>query len=469
MAAGASAMAETVQRGGARRPQILSGMRDFLPQKMLLRQHVMAVLRRIFESHGFEPLDTPALEYLETLTGKLGEDEKLIYRFQDQGERWVGLRYDLTIPLARVVAMHQNDLVLPFKRYHMAPVWRADRPQRGRYREFWQCDIDSVGSRHMAADAEIIQIVGEALDELGFRDFDTMLNHRLVLSSLARYAGVPEEQAGSIHRAVDKLDKIGPDGVREEMRRSGIPTEAADAVLGLVTAEGDNAAILAELRERFRDLPEAMRGVDDLATLLAILRESGVKEGRVKLALHLARGLDYYTGPVHETTVVEPKIGSLAGGGRYDGLVGVFSGREIPATGVAFGMERLIDVIDELTLISLRTTVTQALVTVFVGKESGVNERMLGESLRAAARLRSAGLRTELYLDPRPSRGLGEQLKYADRRRIPLAVIIGPDEAAAGVAKLRRLSDGAERTVPADGLASVARELLSDGLETAGG
>jgi histidyl-tRNA synthetase len=431
-------------------------MRDFLPKQMLLRQHVMAVLRQTFEAHGFEPLDTPAIEYLETLQGKYGEDEKLIYRFQDQGERWVGLRYDLTIPLARVVAMHQHELVLPFKRYHMAPVWRADRPQRGRYREFWQCDVDTVGSRSMLADAEMLQIVGEALDKLGFRDFETQLNHRLILSSLARYAGVPEEQTRFIHRAIDKLAKIGRDGVREEMLASDIASDAADAVLRLVTFEGDNVETLAFLRKQLCETPEEIKGVADLTELVEDLAQMGVPEERVRVTLHLARGLDYYTGPVHETVVREPKIGSIAGGGRYDELVGVFSGRPIPATGVSLGMERLIDVIEELHLMSVQETVTQVLVTVF---DPNMPD-MVSHSLATATALRAAGLRTEVYLEARP-RGLGDQLRYANRRGVPLVVILGPDEVTRGVALLRRLTDGVEWTVPQAELAAAARAALN--------
>lgn len=435
----------------AEKPQVPKGMRDFLPRQMLLRQHVIGELRRIFEAHGFEPLDTPAIEYLATLQGKYGEDEKLIYRFQDRGERWVGLRYDLTIPLARVVAMHANEIVLPFKRYHMAPVWRGDNPQRGRYREFWQCDVDAVGTRSMLADAEMLQIIGEALDALGFRDFETQLNHRVILSSLARYAGVPEEQARSIHRAIDKLTKIGPEGVREEMLAGGIAGAAADAVLRLVAFEGDNAATLAFLREQLRETPDEVKAVDDLTQLVEALQQAGVPEGRVRITLHLARGLDYYTGPVHETVVREPRIGSIAGGGRYDGLVGVFGGREVPATGVSFGMERLIDVIEELHLLSAPATVTQVLVTIF-------SPEMVGASLATAAALRQAGLRAEVYLEPK--RRLGDQLAYANRRAVPLVVIIGPDEAAAGQAKLRRLSDGQEWTLPQTELTTAARQAL---------
>ena len=437
----------------AEKPQVPKGFRDFLPRQMLLRQYVIGTLRRIFEAHGFEPLDTPAVEYLATLQGKYGEDEKLIYRFQDRGERWVGLRYDLTIPLARVVAMHANQLVLPFKRYHMAPVWRGDNPQRGRYREFWQCDVDAVGSRSMLADAEMLQIVGEALDALGFRDFETQLNHRLILSSLAQYAGVPEEQARSIHRAIDKLAKIGPDGVREEMLAGGIPPTAAEAVLRLVAFEGDNADILAFLRKQLCETPEEIKAVDDLTALVEALAQAGVPEGRVRLTLHLARGLDYYTGPVHETVVREPKIGSIAGGGRYDELIGLFSGRAVPATGVSLGFERILDVIEELHLVEPPTTVTQVLVTVFA-------PGMAGASLATATALRQAGLRAEVYLEPK--RRLGDQLAYANRRGIPLAAIIGPDEAAAGQVKLRRLADGKEWDPPQAELPAVARQALQN-------
>lgn len=438
--------------GGSRKPQALSGFRDFLPRQMLLRQHVMAILRRTFEAHGFEPLDTPVLERLETLQGKYGEDEKLIYRFQDHGQRWVGLRYDLTIPLARVAAMYQHEIILPFKRYHMAPVWRADSPGKGRYREFWQCDVDAVGSRSMVADAEMLQIVGEALDQLGLSDFVTQLNHRGILSSLARYAGVPEEQAGSIHRAIDKLLKIGPAGVIEEMQRAGISAEAAAAVIRLVTFEGSNSEVLGFLRKQLSEEPAERQAVDDLAALVDMMGHAGIPEQRVKLTLHLARGLDYYTGPVHETVVREPKIGSIAGGGRYDGLIGVYSGREIPATGVSFGLERLIDVIEELGLFRVGSTVTQVLVTVF-------SLDQLGASLAAANQLRAAGLRAEVYLEPK--RRLGDQLNYANRRAIPLTVIIGPDEAAEGRVTVRRLSDGTERSIPSAELTSAAQALLA--------
>ncbi|MDP8908059.1 MAG: histidine--tRNA ligase family protein, partial [Chloroflexota bacterium] len=223
----------------ARKPQVLKGFRDYLPEQMRLRNHVIAIFRDVFERHGFEPLDTPALEYLEILTGKAGENEKLMYHFEDQGGRPVGLRYDLTVPLARFIAMHQNDVVLPFKRYHIAPVWRAERPQRGRFREFWQCDADIVGSPSMLADAEAIAVLTEALAAIGLSRATVLINHRKLLEGLARLAGVPAERASGVYRAIDKLAKIGADGVLAELEVAGIDRASGQRVLELVALDGE--------------------------------------------------------------------------------------------------------------------------------------------------------------------------------------------------------------------------------------
>ena len=313
-----------------RKPQVLKGFRDYLPGQMILRQRIIGLCRDVFERHGFEPLDTPALEYLEVLTGKAGENEKLMYHFSDLGGRDVGLRYDLTVPLARVVAMHQNDLVLPFKRYHIAPVWRAENPQRGRFREFWQCDADIAGSASMLADAEVVAIMAEALTAVGLRNFTVHVSHRKLLESLGRAAGIADEQATVLYRAVDKLDKLGPEGVVREMATAGIPDAARARILELVTASGEPDTLLADLRAELRDVPGAAQAVEELSELFALLPNFGVPAGCYKLDLALARGLDYYTGPVYEATVTEPKVGSVAGAGRYDGLVGTFLGWPIP-------------------------------------------------------------------------------------------------------------------------------------------
>src|SRR4051812_19919027 len=248
--------------GNKRQARVLKGFRDYLPEQMILRQRIIGIFRDIFERHGFEPLDTPALEYLDVLTGKAGENEKLMYRFEDAGGREVGLRYDLTVPLARVVAMHQNDLVLPFKRYHIAPVWRAENPQRGRFREFWQCDADIAGSASPLADAEVIAIMAEALEAIGLPRFTIRISHRKLLESLGRAAGVSGDLATALYRAIDKLDKIGPDGVTRELATGGVSTDQAARVLDLVTKQGEPLDLLADLRRELSKVAGAANAID---------------------------------------------------------------------------------------------------------------------------------------------------------------------------------------------------------------
>ncbi len=442
---------------GTVKPQLLSGFRDFLPPQMLLRQQVIGILREVFERHGYEPIDTPALEYAATLTGKYGEDEKLLYRFTDHGGREVGLRYDLTVPLARVAALHANDLVLPFKRYHIAPVWRGDRPQRGRFREFYQCDVDTVGSPSMLADAEAIATVADALTALGFPEFTIQINDRRIISGLAKLAGVPDDGAGQVYRSVDKIEKIGPEGVRAELIERGIAADAADRVLELVTLRGTDAEVLAELRRRAASFPEVVAGADDLERLLGFLGGFGVPRAKYALQLSMVRGLDYYTGPVFEVAVERPKVGSIGGGGRYDGLIGSFSGRDVPATGFAIGLERVFEVIAEFGLLPPVRTVAQVLVAIVRDDEGdGV-----AEALRLVTELRAADIRAEVYLNER--RGLADQFKYADRKGVPLIAIVGGDERARGQVKLRTLATREERSVPRDAVAEVIAGLLEAG------
>ncbi|HEX8230267.1 MAG TPA: histidine--tRNA ligase [Chloroflexia bacterium] len=412
-------------------PQRLKGFRDLLPQTMFVRQHVMDTLRRIFELHGFAPLETPSLEYLATLEGKYGEDEKLIYRFEDQGGRRVGMRYDLTVPLARVVAMHQNELTFPWKRYQMSPVWRGDNPQFGRYREFYQCDVDIVGSASMLADAEILSILAEAMTGLGFTGYRVLVNNRKLLSGIARSAGVAPEQAGVIFRAVDKLDKIGRDGVRDEMVRNGIDEATAGHALDLflsgqgVASFAENVALLSELAGPLKDDMEATQGLQELRQVLDALSSMNVEHDRFRIDTTLARGLSYYTGPVYEVVVDEPKIGSLGGGGRYDELVGMFAGRTIPTTGVSFGIERMVDVITSLGLYTPGSTPSKALITIFDASAESTQA-----SLGLASELRAAGIPCEVYLNPGDK--LGKQFAYADKSGIPFALVLGPDELREG-------------------------------------
>jgi histidyl-tRNA synthetase len=416
----------------------LKGFRDYMPQQMILRRRIIDIFRGIFERHGFEPLDTPALEYVEVLTGKAGENEKLMYHFEDQGGREVGLRYDLTVPLARVVAMHQDQIVLPFKRYHIAPVWRADKPQRGRFREFWQCDADIVGSASMIADAEAVSIAAEALTAVGLPNFMINISHRRLLEGIAVSSGVDERQAGSVFRAVDKLSRLGASGVLKEFVESGITEDAGRKVLDAVTRQGSPAELLSELRPRMANFAPGLKAVDELGELFAVLPGLGVNASSYRLDLSLARGIDYYTGPVYEAMVSEPNVGSVAGAGRYDGLVGNFLGREIPATGMSLGLERILEVVQEFSLLPMPPTVAQIIVPVFPDT--------IVESAKLASDLRNAGLRVDFSL--LPNKSLGDQLKYAGRRGIPFAAIAGITELARDVVAVKNLESGEQIDVP---------------------
>lgn len=428
-------------------PRVPRGMRDILPQKMILRQYVIAQVEKVFQRFGFEPLQTPVLELSETLMGKYGEDaEKLIYDAKHrEGKEDLSLRYDLTVPLTRVVAMYP-ELAKPFKRYQIAPVFRAERPQKGRYREFYQCDADIVGSKSMLADAEVVTVVYTVLKTLGFKSFITKINNRKLLTGIGQYAGVPNELLGGLYRSIDKLDKIGADGVREEMIKSQIPADVIDKIMILIAIPSGN---FGDVRKQLGDVKIAMEGLNELEQLATFLGEAGVPTTNYQFDLSMVRGLAYYTGPIYETVVTEPKIGSLSGGGRYDELLGLFSNQSLPMTGTSFGIERIIDVMDELSMYpaTIGKTVTQVLVTVF-------NREMAGVSLKIANGLRSSGINTELGLE---FDGLGKQLKYAAAKSIPFAVIIGPDENAAQQATLRDLASG-EQTV-------VLQNQLSDALK----
>ncbi len=428
--------------------QRLKGFRDLLPATMFVRQHVIDTLRGIFELHGFAPLETPALEYLSTLEGKYGEDERLIYKFEDHGGRRVGMRYDLTVPLARVVGMHLNELTFPWKRYQISPVWRGDNPQFGRYREFYQCDIDIVGAASMLADAEVLSILGEAMQRLGFIGYRVLINNRKLLSGIARSAGVAPEQAGTIFRAIDKLDKIGRGGVRDEMVRNGIDEAVAGRALDLflsgkgVASFSDNTALLDELAGPLSGDEEATQALEELRRLLEALSGMNVEMDRYRLDITLARGLNYYTGPVYEVVVDEPKIGSLGGGGRYDGLMQLFSGRNLPTTGVSFGVERMVDVITSLGMYTPGSTPSKAFVTVFDASPGSVSA-----SVGLASELRAADIACEVYLNPGDK--LGKQFGYADKLGIQFALVLGPDELQAGNVTVKNLKDSGanQRTV----------------------
>lgn len=429
------------------------GTRDILPEAAAARKEVLGIITGTFERFGFGPLETPAIEYASTLMGKYGPDaDRLVYRFdQERGpEKELALRYDFTVPLARVVAMAPELQRGLFRRYQIGPVWRRDRPQKDRYREFVQCDVDIVGVSSPAADAEIVALLLACLANLGFSQYRARINNRKLLNGLAGVVGAGE-LAEEMMRSLDKLDKIGEAGVREELSEKGFSTDQIARIFGLTAARGSNNERLAAAEKLLGGAPVAAEGIAELREMLECLSAMGTPEENVVLDLSLARGLDIYTGPVYEWEVPGLESPSIAGGGRYDRLVGAFCDRDIPATGASFGLDRVANAMAELGILPQASGGCQVLVTVF---DQGSRSASLG----AAAALRTAGLNTEVYL---AGGGLRAQFGYASRRGIPLAVIIGPDEAAAGRAAVKDLRTGAQETVAVGELATRARALLS--------
>lgn len=438
------------------KPRLPKGMRDFLPPMMLKRDYVLGVVTEVFRSYGFEPLQTPVLELQETLYGKYGEDaENLIFNAQhgrSTGEP-LAMRYDLTVPLARVVAQYENEITLPFKRYHIAPVWRGERPQKGRYREFYQCDVDIVGVAGMQADAEIISLVVTALRRLGFPKFAVKINNRKLLTGMGVYAGVSDEQLPDLYRSVDKFDKIGAAGVEKELVERGIADDVVRRMIELIVSREPGIANLDVIEARLGSIPAAAEGLAELRELARHIEEAGVDPAYYEFDFTMVRGLSYYTGPIFETVITEPNLGSITGGGRYDGLIGIFRKESLPTTGTSLGIERIIDLMDVFNLYpaDLVGTVVQVFVTVF-------DETTRPASARLATALRAAGIRTEIALD---GRKLGKQFAHADKKGIPVVATIGPDEAAQGVVKFKRLADGQEIVATFAEAPERARDLLT--------
>jgi histidyl-tRNA synthetase len=381
--------------------QTLKGFRDFLPEEASKRERVMEIFRVVFARFGFEPLETPALEYAETLTGKNGtEADKLLYLFKDNGGRDVGLRYDQTVPISRVMAQYQ-DIPLPFKRYQMQPVWRAENTQKGRYREFLQCDIDIVGAKSETADVEIIAATIEALRNLNLPQPIITINDR----TLFDYYKVTKKEI----IIIDKMNKIGKDGVIELLEKGG--RKDAKSLFSMF---------------------EKSAPTEKLKTIFTMLSSQGYKEGMdYEFSPFLARGLDYYTSTIFEARIPSYSAGSIAGGGRYDDLIGLFSGKPIPAVGIAFGFDRILEILAEKQLLVNNNSRTTILVTVF-------DEALRVTSGEIASQLRTAGVNTDLYLEPAK---LEKQLKYADKKNIPYVIVQGPDELSKGVVQLKDMKN----------------------------
>lgn len=420
------------------------GMRDFLPGDIRKREYVIGIIKQVYESYGYEPLETPAVENIETLMGKYGEEgNQLIFKILKRGEKLdeaaaskkdiadLALRYDLTVPLARVVADNRNELPKFFKRYQIQPVWRADRPARGRFREFYQCDVDAIGSKSMVVEAELISAVSDILTRLGFADFVIRINHREVLRGILDAVGVPGEKHSEVLVTLDKLDKIGTDGVMRELAERGVPHDTALDIVRLfsVLEPLDNRSAIAELAEFIGGLEAGQQAVEDLSRILDLARSENVK-----IDASLARGLSYYTGTIMEVNVPD-LTGSLAGGGRYDGLIGMFGKEQIPACGVSLGLERILVVMDERGMFPTEIAESAAadvMVTIW-------SEESAGESLKLADELRSEGLRVLVY--PEADK-LGKQFKYAGQVSIPYVCVLGESEVAENKVTLKNMRTG---------------------------
>src|SRR3954451_12126527 len=434
------------------------GTRDFLPDDIRRREHVIGVVREVYQRYGFEPLETPAFENIETLLGKYGEEgNQLIFKILKRGEHAasgeadLALRYDLTVPLARVVAQYQNELPRLFKRYQIQPVWRADRPARGRFREFYQCDLDAMGSASPVVEADILSAVSAILTTLGFTDFVIRLNHRRVLTALLDAAGVAAAQHGDALVALDKLDKIGADGVAREFADRGIAADAGQRVLGFFAA--DPAATPDAAVARLAGILGDHDGLANLRDVVA-LAEATAAAGRIRIDPSLARGLSYYTGAIMEIAV--EGIGSLGGGGRYDNLIGMFLGRDVPACGFSLGLERIVVVMTERGMFP--PSVVAGGVDVVV---TFMDDDSRAEALRLATQLRAAALRVDLF--PEASRKFDKPLKYAAGRGARALAIFGENERARGEVSIRDLRTREQQALPrADALAAVTR-LLTPG------
>ena len=446
----------------AQKPSIPKGTRDFGPEEMIRRNYIFDTIKGVFRLYGFQPLETPAMENLSTLLGKYGDEgDKLLFKILNSGDFLSGvsdeqlhgnpnalstrlcekgLRYDLTVPLARYVVQHQGEISFPFKRYQIQPVWRADRPQKGRYREFYQCDVDVIGSRSLLCEVDLVEIVAKVFQRLGIR-VTLKVNNRKILYGIAETIGHADKMI-DITVAIDKLEKIGLEAVNGELREKGIDERAIEALQPILSLEGAKGAKLARLREILADSPVGLAGVTETETILSYVETLGT-ELEIELDLSLARGLNYYTGAIFEVKARDFAIGSICGGGRYDDLTGIFGMPNTSGVGISFGADRIYDVMTGLDLFPDDTKgTTRALMLNFGGEEERV-------SLRLAKNLREAGIACEVYPE---SAKMKKQMEYANRRAVPWVVIVGSDELASGRATVKNMATGEQQAVAFDEL-----------------
>lgn len=436
------------------KPSLPKGTRDFGPSAMAKRQFIFDTIRSVFQKFGFLPLETPAMENLSVLSGKYGEEgDQLFFKILNSGEflkdvdqiklvnrdTWAvlpeivekGLRYDLTVPFARYVVMNRHEITLPFKRYQIQPVWRADRPGKSRYREFYQCDADVVGTYSLVCEAEIILMIREVFSRLGIGDFTIKINHRKVLEGIAALLDAQGKET-ELYTAIDKLDKIGEKGVREELEAKGFDKPAQDKLFELLNTKGDNKQKLDLLHNV---LPDAgQKGPEDLGEIFQLLSGYGANDDNVEVDISLARGLSYYTGTIFEVKINNVTIGSVSGGGRYDNLTQAFGSKEpLPGIGISFGVDRIYDAMEELNLFPKDALLSSTVLVCHFNKET------LQFGLSVLARLRKENIASELYPDQAK---LKKQLDYANKKMIPYAVVIGSDEMKSGLLTFKDMASG---------------------------
>lgn len=442
----------------AQTPSIPKGTRDYSPEVMVKRNYIFDTIKSVFKLYGYMPLETPAMENLSTLMGKYGEEgDKLLFKILNSGDfignipenellernsvkltnkiAEKGLRYDLTVPFARFVVQHQNELTFPFKRYQIQPVWRADRPQKGRYREFYQCDVDVVGSDSLLHEVELIQMVDEVYRRLKI-NVRLLINNRKILAGIAEIIGYPD-QLTDITVAIDKMDKIGLENVNAELREKGITEEAIAKLQPILDLQGDNDEKLEKLRSILKDSATGLKGVEELTVVFDYIKELGIGT-EIKLDLTLARGLSYYTGAIFEVKALDAEIGSITGGGRYDDLTGIFGLKNMSGVGISFGADRIFDVMNQLDLFPKdNTTTTQILFVNFGSKEEMYCLPLLKE-------LRAAGINAEIY--PEAAK-MKKQMGYADKKGIPFVALVGENEMQEGVVSLKNMTTGEQTNV----------------------
>lgn len=445
----------------AKKPGIPKGTRDFSPTEVARRQYIMQTIRHGFEKFGFHPIETPSFENLDTLLGKYGEEgDRLIFKILNSGDYLSkvdetvlesknslkltnqisekALRYDLTVPFARYVVMHQNELDFPFKRYQMQPVWRADRPQKGRYREFYQCDADVIGSKSLWQEVEFVTLYDRVFTALGVNGVTIKLNNRKILAGIAEVIDASDKLI-DFTVALDKLDKIGEEGVRKEMNEKGITTEAIDKVKALFNFTGTFEEKLAKLRVMLASSEEGLKGVEELAFVGREVALIGLQTAKLNLDVTLARGLNYYTGAIFEIGAPETvQLGSIGGGGRYDDLTGIFGLKDMSGVGISFGLDRIYLVMEELNLFPETVSASSKVMFLNMGEEE------MSYGVQAVMKLRDAGIRTEVYPDKAK---VGKQFQFADKKGIPYAVLVGSQEMADQKYTLKELASGEQEVL----------------------